>query len=702
MNKKFYFALVATAALFAGCSSDEIAEAPSLNGVNGNGEQTPIVINVSKAGTTRGTGTVGNVSGAANTWAGQEFNLFMFEKGTLIPAQIQRTAGAGLEDIYNNAVLKTPIAANGPAIYEIGGVASSSYYPTTGSFDFWAYRIDDAGTGTGGVGVPEGLGTPGSYTWAAYTGTDAATLSGAADPTPGTIGTVGAIYENTTSGDKFECTAIVAAVDAAADGKVVIPFEINGSQDIMIGTPKTADAKTALAANADVVAAAAKETPAVTAEEYAETKIYSAYAARRGVNPTLAFTHQLTRLTFSVVAASREVSDKATCKYAPAPAGWDAGFTITGVEVKSKSKSQLIAAYKGAAPASYIDWSKDETGAASAELWNDPTTLATLNLMSRKKVVDEKAMIAFVQAPYGAANVVVSAAANAYTNKNDGTTTFTAATSGDKTMAEWVAMGYVYDSDATDATTGKPSGNVLTSAAWPTSGNVYILVVADGVHSDGVTTWDECTYDPAAEDANEQLIPLETVKPKWTGFTAGTPATYKATDASATYADETAFDAEADATKFVGGTLATAKGDAAALDAAKVAANEGKYFFVTGDKAYKIEEDAAAVAEVPGNAVETPVGEALLVAPADANGYHVTIYYTRTKCIDATKVELLPGKAELNVIRKAGLAGATDFEIGKTYNIKVKLYKDAETEFTVDDPTPWVPGDGIDDEYSGE
>ncbi len=79
------------------------------------------------------------------------------------------------------------------------------------------------------------------------------------------------------------------------------------------------------------------------------------------------------------------------------------------------------------------------------------------------------------------------------------------------------------------------------------------------------------------------------------GYVAGTAATYKATDASGDYADEAAFDAETDLTKFVGGTLASAKGDAAALDAARVAANEGKYFFVTGDKAYKIEEDQAAV-----------------------------------------------------------------------------------------------------------
>lgn len=90
------------------------------------------------------------------------------------------------------------------------------------------------------------------------------------------------------------------------------------------------------------------------------------------------------------------------------------------------------------------------------------------------------------------------------------------------------------------------------------------------------------------------------------GLVAGTAATYKATDASGDYADETAFDTETDLTKFVGGSLVTAKGDADALNAAKIAANEGKYFFVTGDKAYKIEEDQAAVpaAQNVANAVK--------------------------------------------------------------------------------------------------
>lgn len=58
-------------------------------------------------------------------------------------------------------------------------------------------------------------GTPASYTWVAYTGGSAATLNGTVDPTTATVGVVGDIYENTVTGDKFECTAVTAAVPGA-------------------------------------------------------------------------------------------------------------------------------------------------------------------------------------------------------------------------------------------------------------------------------------------------------------------------------------------------------------------------------------------------------------------------------------------------------------------------------------------------------
>lgn len=75
--------------------------------------------------------------------------------------------------------------------------------------------------------------------------------------------------------------------------RVYVPFTIDGSQDLMIAMADQ---------NADIAAAGAQET--VTAD-----KAYSAYAARRGVQPNLLFKHQLARFTFEIIAGSEAGSD---------------------------------------------------------------------------------------------------------------------------------------------------------------------------------------------------------------------------------------------------------------------------------------------------------------------------------------------------------------------------------------------------------
>jgi hypothetical protein len=104
MNKKFYFGLAATAALFASCSSDEIAQAPQ-QGLNvDDSEQAAIKILVDRPNaTTRGTGAVGVKD---NKWEGQEFKLFMFEKGTLnLATYVDETAAE--VPIFDNYAMKT-------------------------------------------------------------------------------------------------------------------------------------------------------------------------------------------------------------------------------------------------------------------------------------------------------------------------------------------------------------------------------------------------------------------------------------------------------------------------------------------------------------------------------------------------------------------------------------------------------------------
>ena len=152
-------------------------------------------------------------------------------------------------DIYNNAEFYAPTAAS-------TGLATAAdhsvkYYPTQSAFDFWGYRLDDAIQG---------------------------------EP---------AVSEDGT--------------------KQEVGFELNGSQDIMVGkaTPDEED----LAKCAD------------------ETKIYSAYAARRDVQPDIVFKHLLSRLVFSVTGGNQDACNDTY------------GVKVTGITVKSKYTGKLIVAY---------------------------------------------------------------------------------------------------------------------------------------------------------------------------------------------------------------------------------------------------------------------------------------------------------------------------------------------------------------------
>lgn len=75
----------------------------------------------------------------------------------------------------------------------------------------------------------------------------------------------------------------ITAATLTNDG-VYIPFQINGSQDIMI--------------------AKAERKTDVGTSGVDSTRCYSAYAARRGIQPNLVFQHQLSRFTFEIKSGS--------------------------------------------------------------------------------------------------------------------------------------------------------------------------------------------------------------------------------------------------------------------------------------------------------------------------------------------------------------------------------------------------------------
>ena len=268
----FFFALAAAGMLTA-CSNEDT--------LGGNGEQNvseqQIRLGVASSKVqTRGTGTVGGMTDAENVWAGQTLWVYMLQKGSMDLAYYKAPAVGGVAtpdvEVFNNKKFTAPDAANntksGLATTADGTIA---YYPVSGNYDFWGYRVDDAAGAT---------------------------------PVVKTVDDTG------------------AAVEANVATKRVVDITIDGSQDIMAGkaVPST-DEVTKLGNYAD--------------------NFYSAYAARKGVQPNITFNHLLTRFTFEVRAGS-----KATAGL-PAGGNTDA-VKVTGVSVDSKTTGTLTVAYTGA------------------------------------------------------------------------------------------------------------------------------------------------------------------------------------------------------------------------------------------------------------------------------------------------------------------------------------------------------------------
>ena len=644
MKKSFYFALALTAGLFASCSSDEIAQAPQASLEINDNEAAPIQIGIkgATASVTRGTGTVGALADAAvadNVWAGQKFNLFMFEKGKFIPAL--KDAADPTSFIYNNAEMSTALDGSNGISYVLNDVEQFNYYPTTGAYQFWAYRIDDAkDPAVATDGVPVGVATEAGGTW-----TDNAT-------------------------------------------EVTVPFTIDGSQDIMTAIPDEAADLTDL-----------QNVPGASAAT--ADKIYTAYSSRRGITPKLNFKHLLTRLTFQVKAASVEVSDAATAIAgvpAPADGGYN-GFKVTGISVKSPATGEIIAAYKDGSNYTEQGVTFNDTWATVAnhvgmELKSRQGEVTTKQAgkFSAAKVVAAIAAdgtvtmqtAAFVwngEATGGNATVGTIVyednTEDAYTGvPNTKSATLTALANDYKAthedpnnVGQYIAgtvEGYVYTktTDLVQSANGKANAPLkeLTPVIprWNAAATVDAYDYVEGYKSH---------YDAAAAAAAANVSDFEVAAAKNT------------------------FDLALDA--FVNDAGYTAP----------VAADENKVvrFFIDGDANHAYDEGETIVgyalvkktaAEAVGAAV-TNVGEALFIAP-NAPELDLTITYKRWKKTAAGVVNEIEGTVNKTVKRNAAPGSvAPNFNGGKSYNIVITLYKDgdATTDTTI---TPWDQEEVID------
>lgn len=175
-----------------------------------------------------------------------------------------------IKDI-NNKKFTAPDAANntksGLATTADGTIA---YYPVSGNYDFWGYRVDDAAGAT---------------------------------PVVKTVDDTG------------------AEVEANVATKRVVDIEIDGSQDIMAGK------------------AAPSNDEVTKLGGYAEN-FYSAYAARKGVQPNITFNHLLTRFTFEVRAGSKATAGAGA-------SGNTEAVRVKGISVESLTNGTLTVAYTG-------------------------------------------------------------------------------------------------------------------------------------------------------------------------------------------------------------------------------------------------------------------------------------------------------------------------------------------------------------------
>lgn len=215
----------------------------------------------------------------------------------------------GDDPIYDNTVLTTP-ADNASGIaseLDEHGVAQYKYYPTTKTaFDFWGYRLDDANKATG---IEDQAGTDSKVA--------------------------------VTSGE---------FVPYISGDSLLIGFNIDGTQDIMAG----------------------KAVP--TEEEInkcgGEENIYSAFAARREVQPNIKFEHLLSRLNFQVLAGAESITDDNT------------GVKVTGITVKSKATGKLVIAYQGEAT-TFANVSDQLIVDKDADAEKDAALLKELKVMQR-------------------------------------------------------------------------------------------------------------------------------------------------------------------------------------------------------------------------------------------------------------------------------------------------------------------------------
>lgn len=274
MKKHLFYASLFLAAL-SSCSKDDDRVSAPAGEVNNDLEEIKLSVSGAEAFNvqTRGTGVVGGLGTLEdpNNWNGQTLYVLMTDSGTVKKVE---SKDAGYK--YDNmpAEILWNVAVTAPTGSVSGLVTGDNnqvhfYYPISGNYDFYGYHVDDAAF------------------------TETTTTTG--------------------EGDAAQTTTQKTASQLTVDGNdLTLDVTIDGSQDLLV-------------AKADW----AKDLGTKGSEFYpnAGGYKYGAYAARRGVQPTLTFQHLLTQLQFSVENESQENA-----------------ITVTSINVTSKYTATMTVA----------------------------------------------------------------------------------------------------------------------------------------------------------------------------------------------------------------------------------------------------------------------------------------------------------------------------------------------------------------------
>ena len=409
MKKYFIFSAIAAAGLLTSCSSsdDAISEGPG-NPIGNQEEPQKIILGATANAnvTTRGTGTVGDIAGEnTNVWGGEHVNVYMFNKGSFYLAgafeavkdannQVTYQPVTNGAALYDNTEMRTPNPGeyDGAEVAElVDGTAAGDklqqhkYYPMVGNFDFWAYHVDDAGTGTGNVGVPA---------FVKDDGTDADTPD-----------------------------------EAVA---VQVPFTINGTQDLMVASawPTVAELGTTVGTAGDFYSAKAARANIQPNLTFQHLLTRLKFFIKGGDLASCGWTYD-------------ETDPNNPTWVAPAANAVYGGVFVKGIKVYSRQSGKIVAAYDywtgAAAPAptkevkDLISWDYTGTYAdgynayktAQANAATLPTDVVPFDLMGKKDPLASIASGAGTPAQYGWVSSNVTDYGNATTTKTDVATTAT-------------------------------------------------------------------------------------------------------------------------------------------------------------------------------------------------------------------------------------------------------------------------------------